>query len=251
MTHSTNRSTHETTTIQTWPGGESYTYRGDPERNANQRSLRRKSFLCSACSVKSDRYPACGHSAAFITETRTWRKGTAAEWRTIRIAIRAEMYQRNYVLQNQCALVSTLINAVYEIPGDFGEAWRDDAIRNLYPDPSDWSAEQCREYLASEGIDHSDIANTDDDAINDDEGFARIEHLRERCRDYAQDHPAEVYEWYLVDPWLCARLDKIGEVTIDNEYGCWWGRQTTGQALIMDGTLQRIAAEYVNSVGGL
>jgi hypothetical protein len=54
-----------------------------------------------------------------------------------------------------------------------------------------------------------------------------------------------VFEWWRVDPWLCKRLAAIGEVTLDNAYGEWWGRTCTGQSLIMDGTLQRIAANHV------
>jgi len=43
-------------------------------------------------------------------------------------------------------------------------------------------------------------------------------------------------------------LDAIGEPTIDNEYGYWWGRTCCGQGLIMDGTLQRIAQQHVKGV---
>lgn len=61
------------------------------------------------------------------------------------------------------------------------------------------------------------------------------------------DEGLQGLEWYLVDPWLCARLHDIGEVTIDNGLGTWWGRTCTGQGLIMDGTLQQIAAQVVDA----
>ena len=53
-----------------------------------------------------------------------------------------------------------------------------------------------------------------------------------------------MYEWWRVSSWLCEQLHAIGEVTIDNDYGYWWGRTCTGQGWIMDGVLQRVAARF-------
>jgi len=50
----------------------------------------------------------------------------------------------------------------------------------------------------------------------------------------------EVFEWWRVTDYLCGKLRNAGEPVIDNEYGCWWGRTCTGQAIILDGTIQRI-----------
>ena len=53
----------------------------------------------------------------------------------------------------------------------------------------------------------------------------------------------EVLEWWLVTPWLAERLKEQGEVIIE-EYGCyWWGRQSSGQAIYMDGVIQEICGE--------
>ena len=44
-------------------------------------------------------------------------------------------------------------------------------------------------------------------------------------------------EWWLIDSWLAERLKEQGEVIIE-EYGCyWWGRQSSGQAIYMDGVI--------------
>src|SRR5271154_669956 len=40
----------------------------------------------------------------------------------------------------------------------------------------------------------------------------------------ANQMPQEIFEWWLVSPWLCKRLLMAGEPVIDNEYGQWWGR---------------------------
>ena len=53
----------------------------------------------------------------------------------------------------------------------------------------------------------------------------------------------DVMEWWLIDSWLAERLKAQGEVIIE-EYGCyWWGRQSSGQAIYMDGVIQEICGE--------
>ena len=53
----------------------------------------------------------------------------------------------------------------------------------------------------------------------------------------------EVFEWWLVSPYLARELKEQGEVIID-ALGChWWGRTTSGQAIYMDGVIQKIAGE--------
>ena len=53
----------------------------------------------------------------------------------------------------------------------------------------------------------------------------------------------DVMEWWLIDSWLAERLKEQGEVIIE-EYGCyWWGRQSSGQAIYMDGVIQEICGE--------
>ena len=55
------------------------------------------------------------------------------------------------------------------------------------------------------------------------------------------DENSEVLEWWLVTPYMAELLKEKGEVIL-SDYGCyWWGRQTSGQALYMDGVIQEIA----------
>ena len=57
------------------------------------------------------------------------------------------------------------------------------------------------------------------------------------------DTDDEVFEWWLVSPYLARELKEQGEVIID-ALGChWWGRTTSGQAIYMDGVIQKIAGE--------
>lgn len=57
------------------------------------------------------------------------------------------------------------------------------------------------------------------------------------------DTDGEVFEWWLVSPYLARELKEQSEVIID-ALGChWWGRTTSGQAIYMDGVIQEIAGE--------
>lgn len=267
------RTKAETHTLQCWPGGASFEYRGDPEGPSNQKSLRaghyQASIRCESYCTRltlvdlvanrgeDDNDPRLGRYclnrgeelAAIVCpqckgegylpnpKRNPWRKGTADEWRQIRCEVRAQNYQRNLIQRNVCGLIDDLLKAADEIGGDLGEGFSYDVIRNLYKDPSEWDVDECREYISDNGL---DLPPSDSDADADE----YLDELREVCTEYAQENPAAVYEWYLVDSWLCRQLHEIGEVTIDNGYGHFWGRTCTGQALIMDGTLQEIAARF-------
>ena len=57
------------------------------------------------------------------------------------------------------------------------------------------------------------------------------------------DENSEIMEWWLVTPYMAELLKEKGEVIL-SDYGCyWWGRQTSGQALYMDGVIQEIAEQ--------
>jgi hypothetical protein len=304
-----------TTTLQCWPDGRSYEYRGDLHGPASQRSLRdgryQPRLRCPAPCFRVHRDNADGYgvspSERAVDEIRKdgrvwadprmgaycvttgglsdgavvlcpsckgagyvdnpkrnpWRKGTAAEWRAIRINVLANMYADRDVLCCDSSLITDLLALGSEERGDLARAFSVDSIENEYADPSDWDAETCRDYIREHSTDALPEApvcptcdgekpdgetcgtcagtNIDPDA-DDDETY--LDALRDQARDIAQDNPSEVYEWWRVSSWLCDQLRAIGEVVIDNDYGEWWGRCTTGQGFIMDGVLQRVAAQF-------
>ncbi|MFG6341865.1 MAG: hypothetical protein K1V70_06890 [Alistipes sp.] len=55
------------------------------------------------------------------------------------------------------------------------------------------------------------------------------------------DTDDEIFEWWLVSPYLAQELKEQGEVIIDALSCCWWGRTTSGQAIYMDNVIQEIA----------
>lgn len=99
-------------------------------------------------------------------------------------------------------------------------------VDNLYPDPSDWDIEECRDWLN----DHVEIGSMDADSD--------VDNWRQEVTDNAE--AAEIMEWWAVTSALCVNLRSIGEPVLDNDYGYWWGRTCTGQSVIMDGTIQRV-----------
>lgn len=60
----------------------------------------------------------------------------------------------------------------------------------------------------------------------------------------------EPLEWWRVTRSLLRELRDIGEVVIDSEYGEWWGRCTSGQAISLDGVFQRVAKNIQSRIGG-
>lgn len=70
----------------------------------------------------------------------------------------------------------------------------------------------------------------------------------ERCFEDNQE-PQEIYEWWLITGWFAEKLKQTGEPILDNEYGIWWGRCCTGQAIFMDGVILKLYDETMQYEG--
>ncbi len=64
--------------------------------------------------------------------------------------------------------------------------------------------------------------------------------------EYKYENPKEIYEWYLVSHWFLDRLEEINEPIINNDYGEYWGRCCTGQAIYLDYNIQELAYKWSN-----
>jgi hypothetical protein len=53
----------------------------------------------------------------------------------------------------------------------------------------------------------------------------------------------EIYEWWFVTKWLYKKLKSHSEPVIYSPYGYLWGRCATGQAILLDGVIGRIAED--------
>lgn len=64
----------------------------------------------------------------------------------------------------------------------------------------------------------------------------------------ANQMPKEIDEWWLVSPWFGKKLLLEKEPVIDNGYGVWWGRTTTGQAISLDHIIEKIYDDVVGNI---
>ena len=53
----------------------------------------------------------------------------------------------------------------------------------------------------------------------------------------------EVFEHWLVSDWLIDRLKEENEPVLETDFETWWGRCATGQSIILDYVIQKIAYE--------
>lgn len=53
----------------------------------------------------------------------------------------------------------------------------------------------------------------------------------------------EIYEWWIVTDFLCDKLRKQGEPVLEWGNNCYWGRTTTGQAILLDHVISVICEE--------
>lgn len=63
----------------------------------------------------------------------------------------------------------------------------------------------------------------------------------ELCEDC--NTPQEIFEWWVCSSWLIEKLRAMGEPVLDTDYGTWWGRTTTGQAISLDYAIEKIYDE--------
>jgi len=161
-----------------------------------------------------------------------------------------ERLVRNDVIYCVSALVSTL--AAREWDGSDGID-ADDLATLSYRQPTDDDyADQAPERVTvlqveSEGDKWEWMGPNSDEVYTDDGGEyfdTALEAYQSAYETNGWDAPdgAEVYEHWIVSSWLAARLREAGETVVDDVAGLTiWGRCTTGQAISMDGVIQRIA----------
>jgi hypothetical protein len=74
---------------------------------------------------------------------------------------------------------------------------------------------------------------------------AEIEEIEEEIEEVREleTEPQEVFEWWIVSPNLYYKLQKRGEPVIKSYGQCYWGRTTTGQAILLDSVISEICQE--------
>jgi len=85
------------------------------------------------------------------------------------------------------------------------------------------------EHLLSEGVfSYDDIVN--------------LYESEEQAKENGYDEPEaqEIFEWWVISEWFAEKLEEQGEPILRNDYGTWWGRTCTGQAILLDYVIDKI-----------
>lgn len=155
----------------------------------------------------------------------------------------AERYCDKEVIWSMSTVVSTLLEVENE-----AVSW--DNVMNYEPSVDLMDGQECTAFI------ENDMEETWRDLLEDDYTPEALTELQpsdldeadiEHLRDYIRDNytPREVLEWWLVTEWLAEELFEINEVTVEIGANHFWGRRQSGQHIVMDGTLQKIAAKYI------
>lgn len=117
---------------------------------------------------------------------------------------------------------------------------RDDLLGFCWDDVENLTSPTDDSDLACEYSDEYEAYTTDNQGCDDfHEYLIEVECLDES--DIQQDN--EIFEWWQVTRWLAERLSENSQPILDNDYGLWWGRCTTGQAIKMDHVIRVITKE--------
>jgi hypothetical protein len=163
----------------------------------------------------------------------------------------AEAYIKRDILKCDSSLISDLLNYADD-SGKLGQNFTYDNVSNFYKYSgyyiNELSAEEqaiLQKYSITDVEDIDDLLMTEISAEEDCFPEADIELLEKIQQDYEERNSQEIFEWWAVTEWLAQNLIQLGEPVMVNDYGHWWGRTCTGQAITLDGIIQKIAEQYL------
>ena len=83
----------------------------------------------------------------------------------------------------------------------------------------------------------------DNGSIKDDHPRYTCPECKKELDDAPESEPQEVYEWWIVTEWLYKKLKDKGYPVLEWGNNYFWGRCTTGQAILLDGVISDICEE--------
>ena len=138
------------------------------------------------------------------------------------------------VIQCQTHLICNLLE---QGTPDF--SW--DEMENIY----EYTFELDGQWFTLNGVEREKMIEDLQNEIDNTDNELAIEVLEEKIDtiENADSDTVEVFEWWSVNDWFAEKLKEQGEVILDNDYGIWWGRATTGQMIWMDYVIGKIAED--------
>ena len=146
--------------------------------------------------------------------------------------------KRRLVNREVIYCVSTLVYELAQKAEEFPE-YTDDLYGAFQAEPDYQEAAEAEGWTYDE----------EDDSYIDSEGYidTTCSSWEDVCYGHsidAYDYTPEVFEHWLVSNWLADKLEEHGEKVLRDFFGLTvWCRCTTGQAILLDGVISRIAEE--------
>ena len=93
-----------------------------------------------------------------------------------------------------------------------------------------------------------ELEEAEEELPDDDENAALISHIAALHNDIetlenAESTMKEIYEWWIVSSFLARKLENYGESILTDGQNHYWGRCTTGQAILLDDVISRICSD--------
>lgn len=125
----------------------------------------------------------------------------------------------------------------------YGDKYADwDEWENLYVT----RCPECGEIVVEwEEVDENDVVHIEsDDVANEYMGYGvKCPHCGAIHEEEPEAEPQEIYEYWIVTPWLGEKLMDKGEPILKRSGGWIWGRTCTGQAILLDWVIHSICSD--------
>jgi hypothetical protein len=156
---------------------------------------------------------------------------------------RAALFCERHVLLNQTQLIAALLK-------NWGfQTFKLERIENAFAYRAntqygdEWFTENQREVRLAR------LRETVQEIEDNDPGRFQADARREaelliEAYESAELEPVEIYEWWAVTEFGAAMLRAQHEPLLANEYGIWWGRTTTNEAVELHPSIQEIAENF-------
>jgi endogenous inhibitor of DNA gyrase (YacG/DUF329 family) len=145
-----------------------------------------------------------------------------------------------FVQREVYACISDMAEYLFGYDGDKYADW--DEWENLYVA----RCPECGEVVTDwDEVNEDDVKHIEsDDTANEYMDYGvKCPHCGAIHEEEPEAEPQEIYEYWIVSPWLGEKLRDKGEPVLIRRGGWIWGRTCTGQAILLDGVISEICHE--------
>ena len=146
---------------------------------------------------------------------------------------RDQQIKRKFVEEEVFANISDLADNLFDYDGE--------RYASFY-EFENWNNVECP--YCGEMTDDFELTDYTDECGNEVYMCPNCDHLMSN-KEYwnAKDNEPEIYEYYIVSSYLGKLLKDHGEIVLERMMGWIWGRQCTGQSIMLDNVIDEICEE--------